>query len=365
MLRAFLCLSCLLLLPSQLLAIPKSEQELAHIADKLVQTSVKYGSIPSLYRPQYISVIDAALSLGKDEPVFVVRLPDGYRIFPQRIMVWHQVINELIDDNAYVITYCPISGCRAAYNASMDGINLILDVEGRLFEGNSILMDRNSGSLWVQMLGIAFDGPLRGRGMPMLPAFWTNWNFASRYFSNAQVLAPPLESKKAYGRDPYGNYQRRDSYYQNDILIYPVSRLDRRFHRKTPMLGLEYNNLRVGIDIPYVKKNGVVNFFMGDRALVAVHDTRMDVVRVFDRQIWEKPALFVKESGRLKDLGTRSHWSDDGKCLEGNLQGASMKEMFGIYAMWFAWFAMNPETLILPGPGEVDKALLVDAPPGS
>jgi hypothetical protein len=89
----------------------------------------------------------------------------------------------------------------------------------------------------------------------------------------------------------------------------------------------------------------------------------MGGVRVFDRQIWEKPALFIRETGRLKDLGTGSYWSDDGKCVEGNLQGAAMKELFGIHAMWFAWFAMNPETLILPGPGEVDKSLLVDAPP--
>jgi len=364
MLRTLLCLGVLLLLPSQLSAFPKNTQELARITDKLIQTSVSYGKIPSLYRPQYTRVVDAALSLGKDEPVFVVRLPDGYRIYPQRIMVWHQVVNEIIDDHAYVITYCPISGCLAAYDASMDGVNLIFDIEGRLFEGNSVLMDRNSGSLWAQMLGMAFDGPLLGRGMPLLPVFWMNWNYASRSFPDAQVLAPPLDSKKAYGRDPYGNYQRRDTYYQNDILIYPVSRLDRRFHRKTPMLGLEYNNLFMGIDIPYVKKNGAVNFFVGDKALVAVHDMRLDVVRVFERQVWEKPALFIKDSGRLKDLGTRSYWNEDGKCVEGGLQGASMKELFGIYAMWFAWFAMYPETLFLPGPGEVDKALLVDAPPG-
>jgi len=364
MLRALLCLGILLLLPSQPSAIPANEQELARIADRLTQTSVTYGSIPSLYRPQYLRVVEASLSLSNDDPVFVVRLPDGYRIYPQRIMVWHQVVNEIIDDHAFVITYCPISGCLAAYDASMDGINLIFDIEGRLFEGNSILMDRNSGSLWVQMLGLAFDGPLLGRGMPLLPTFWTNWNFARRHFPDALVLAPPLESRKAYGRDPYGSYQRRDTYYQNDILIYPVSRLDRRFHRKTPMLGLEHNNFFVGIDIPYVKRNGTVNFFVGDKALVAVHDTRMDTVRVFDRQIWEKPALFIKEYGRFKDLGTRSHWSYDGTCVEGGLQGASMKELFGVYAMWFAWFAMHPETLVMPGPGEVDKALLVDAPPG-
>ena len=363
MLRALLCLGFLLLLPSQPAAVPKDEAELARITDKLIQTTVTYGSIPSLYRPEYIRVIDAALSFSKDDPVFVVRLPDGDRIYPQRIMVWHQVVNEVIDDHAYAITYCPISGCLTAFDAGMDGINLIFDIEGRLFEGNSVLIDRNSGSLWVQMLGMAFDGPLRGRGMPLLPVFWTDWQSASRAFPDAKVLAQPLDSKRAYGRDPYGSYFRRDTYYQNDILIYPVSRMDRRFHRKTPMLGLEYNDFRIGIDIPYVKKNGAVNFFVGDKALLAVHDTNMGIVRIFERQIWAQPSLFIMEAGRLKDLGSRSYWNAGGKCVEGALQGASMKELFGIYAMWFAWFAMNPETLILPGPGEVDKALLVDAPP--
>lgn len=363
MTRTLCLLLCLLLAPASASAIPKSDADLKRIADNLTVTSIKYGSIPSLYRPEYVKVVDASLSLSKDDVVFVVLLPDGPRIYPQRIMVWHEVVNELIDDRAYAITYCPISGTLAAYHASMDEMNLIFDAEGRLFEGNTVLIDRNTGSLWTQMLGMAFDGPLRGRGMPLLPVFWMTWNYAGRTFPNAPVLAP-VDPKKAYGRDPYGSYQRRDSYYQNDILVYPVSRLDRRFPRKTPMLGLEHNGFFMGISVDYVKKNGVVNFFMADAALAAVHDPRMDVVRVFDRRIWDKPSLFVKEKGRLMDLGTRTFWNWDGKAVEGNMRDASMKELFGIYAMWFAWFAMNPETLVLPGPGEVDKALLSTVPPG-
>jgi hypothetical protein len=361
--RILVCLILLLLSPAQPAAVPKSERELARIADKLTETSTAYGSIPSLYRPRYLRVIDAALSLGKDEVVFVARLPGGVRIYPQRIMVWHEVINELIDDHAYAVTYCPISGSLAVYDAALGGVNLIFDAEGRLFEGNTVLIDRNSGSLWIQMMGMAFDGPLRGRGMPILPVFWTTWGYASRFFPDAVVLAQPLEFKKPYGRDPYGNYQSRDSYYQNDILVYPVSRMDRRFPRKTPVLGLEHNGLFMGINIDYVKKNGAVNFFMGDAALLAVHDPRLDVVRVFDRRVWDKPALFVKQNGRLMDLGSRTFWDDEGKAVRGNMEGASMKELFGIYAMWFAWFAMNPETLVLPGPGEVDGALLSSTPP--
>ena len=215
-------------------ARPRSLQELAAINGKLIETGVKYGSIPSLYRPRYDAVLDANLSLSDDEVVFVVMLPDGARIYPQRIMVWHQVVNEIVDGKAYAITYCPITGSLMAYDASMAGLNLIFDTEGRLYDGNSVLIDRNSGSLWLQETGMAFDGPLLGRGLPMVTVFWTNWGAAKRTYPHASVLAKP-NSNKPYGRDPYGNYQRRGTYYDNDRLIYPVERTDRRFASKTPM----------------------------------------------------------------------------------------------------------------------------------
>ncbi|MDD4702316.1 MAG: DUF3179 domain-containing (seleno)protein, partial [Desulfovibrio sp.] len=100
-------------------ARPKSMEALAAITGKLVETGVKYGAIPSLYRPRYDRVIDADLNTSAEEVVFVVMLPNGPHIYPQRFMVWHQVVNELVDDEAYAITYCPTTGTLMAYNASM------------------------------------------------------------------------------------------------------------------------------------------------------------------------------------------------------------------------------------------------------
>jgi hypothetical protein len=279
-------------------------------------------------------------------------------------MVWHQVVNEVIDDNAFAVTYCPITGTLMAYDASMQGINLIFDLEGRLYDGNSVLIDRNSGSLWLQETGMAFDGPLLGRGMPMLPVFWTSWSAASRFFPDAQVLALP-PGNRAYGRDPYGSYLRRGTYYDNDILVYPIERLDKRFPKKTPMLCLEYNGSLLAIDVAYVKKRGAVNFFLGPAALLAAYDHKLDVVRVYDRRIWAEPFLFVSRYGRLVDLATRSLWDPaSGAALEGNMRGASMKQLYGYYSMWFAWGSMNPETFTIPGPGEVPADLLLLTPPG-
>ena len=345
-------------------ARPRSLQELAAINGKLIETGVQYGAITSLYRPRYDRIQDANLSLSDDEVVFVAMLPGGARIYPQRILVWHQVINEIVDGKAYAITYCPTTGTFMTYDASMAGLNLIFDTEGRLYDGNSVLIDRTSGSLWLQETGIAFDGPLLGRGLPMVPVYWTNWGAAKRTFPRATVLAKP-NGNKPYGRDPYGNYQRSGTYYDNDRLIYPVERTDRRFASKTPMFCLEYEGYLLAIDIGYVRKKGAVNFFVGPHALLAVYDRGLGVVRLFNRQIWSEPFLFIAQNGKIMDLTTRSLWDmGTGAAIEGNMKGASMPQFYGAYSMWFAWYSMNPETLVIPGPGEVPENLLSPAPPG-
>lgn len=344
-------------------ALPRTTADLAAITNNLLETSVSYGAIPSLYRPRYYRVMEADLSMDPKDPVFIVMFPDGPRIYPQRIMVWHLVVNEVINDAAYAVTYCPTTGTMAAYDTSMHGLNLILDPEGRLYEGNAVLIDRNSGSLWLQQAGIAFDGPLMGRGLPLIPVYWTTWDAAKRVFPHAPVLGVPTGSKRPYSRDPYGNYLKKGTYYDNDRLVYRVSRLDNRLPRKAPVLGLELKGALVAIDINYVKKKGAVNFFLGPDPLLAVHDRRLDVIRIYNRQVWAKPSLFAYHQGALIDLGTRTRWDPaTGKALEGNMQGASMTQYFGMYAMWFSWYVVNPETFLIPGPGEVPQNILDTTP---
>lgn len=368
--HALLCLTFLLTLifstpATRSEARPKTIEELAAISSHLVATGVKHGSITTIYQPRFNRVQEANLALSQEEVVFVVMLPGGPRIYPQRIMVWHQVVNDLIDDHAFAITYCPTSGSLMAYDAGMGGQNLQFDVDGRLYEGNTVLFDRNTGSLWLQATGRAFDGPMLGRGMPTLPVFWTTWGMANRFFSNALVLAQP-PGRRPYGRDPYGSYLKPGTYYDNDTLIYPVQRKDRRLHPKTPTLCLELDQALIAIDINYVKRKGTVNFFVGNLALLAVHDRKLDLVRVFDRHIWAEPFLFVMRNGVLTDIDTRSTWDPaNGTCTNGKMQGSSMKQLFGGYNMWFAWYSMNPETFVIPGPGEVPEKLLSLDPPGA
>ncbi len=349
----------MLALPSKAFSIPRSMEELSAIAGQLTVTNVAHGAISSFYRPQVRKMVDADLSMNKNEPVFIVQFPEGPRIYPQRIMVWHQVSNEVFGRNSYVVTYCPITGSLAAYNSNLDGTALYFDAQGSLYGGNSVLIDRNTGSLWLQGIGMAFRGPLTGRGMATIPVFWTTWGAAKAFYQEVPVLATPANSRKLYGRDPYGNYLKTDTYYDNDILIYPVRYKDLRIPYKNEVIGLEFPNFRLAVDIAYVKKEGAVNFFLGSHALLAVHDTKLDVIRIFNRHVWNDASLFVLQDGLLIDIGTKTTWDvSTGKALEGNMKGATMQQHFGVYSMWFNWYNLNPETSLIPGPGIVPKNVL-------
>lgn len=345
--------------------MPRSAEELQSIMDSLTKTSVGYGQIPSINRGRYLSVGDASLSLERRDPVFIVFFPSGPKIYPQKIMVWHEVVNEVFDGVPYCITYAPITGCVAAYESRVDGLELVLDNEGRLYNNNSVLIDRNTGSLWLQIIGMAFSGPLFGKGLRHIPVWWTTWHYAREAYPKAQVLSASARDRKPYGRDPYGSYFVPGSYYSDDRILYPlaVSKMDRRLHPKTRILGFEFENLLFAVVESEIKAKKVVNFFIGPQAMVAFLDTRVDVVRVFDRQVWDRPLLFKNDNGRLVDIETGTEWSFDGKALNGNLKGASMDEYVGIYAFWFGWAAFNPESLIVPGPTVVPDSALIKGQP--
>lgn len=358
-----LCFGALLLGPlDQARAMPRTMQELSRIQDEVYSTGLIHGDIPSLSSPTFLPIREASLNLEPDDPVFVVPLPSGVRIYPQRVMVWHEVINELIQGTPYCITYCPISGSLAVYSSRVNNLNLIFDAEGRLYNNNAVLIDRNTGSLWSQILGMAFEGPLMGSGMNIQPCYWTTWQYARQVFPDASVMQTPRGGMRSYGRDPYGSYLSPGNYYDDDRIFYPLSYLDSRLPPKTQVIGLEVENNLIGIDVNYVKEHKVVNFYAGLVPLVALHDSRMDVVRIYSREIWDghTPALFaLDDNGYIRDIQTRSLWSMDGVCLDGNLTGASMQELFGIYAFWFAWAASNPESELVPGNTVVPDSALI------
>ncbi len=321
------------------------------LRDAMVETGVGRDYIPALFNPSYTSVSDASLSMEPNEMVFVATFfPGQPRIYPQRIMVWHEVVNDSIsDDEPVSITYCPLTGSVAAYRTKMGNTKLAFGVSGQLLNSNTVIYDYFSASNWSQITGQCFDGMFKGRLLQRLPMTWTTWGRASKLWPDAQVLSRSTGFRRSYGRDPYGSYVHANSYYEDLAVMYPLMNVDKRLHPKQRILGIEIDGLYAVVDKQAVAAKGVDNFAVGVTPLVAIWDPALDAVRIYMRNMGDRILTFDWADGYAVDLDTHSEWNGVGECTNGHYLGTRLQQIIAVDSMWFAWSAFYPRSFIFPG----------------
>ena len=343
-----------------------SMEQLKAMAEKRTRTGVSSDAIPALYRPSFLSVSDASLSMEHDEPVFIVQYSTGLvRIYPQRIMVWHEVVNDVLPDpsgaplrkdtplsalDGFCITYSPLTGTVTAFYAVAGRFPTTFGTSGELLNANSLLYDRASQSLWSQLTATCIDGLLMGKRLSRIPVLWAKWSGAAKRYPDAQVLSRSTGYRRTYGKDPYGSYSISGNYYDDLRLLHPLTRFDNRLPPKRRILGLELEGAFGAVDKEEVRKVTVANVALGVTPLAAIYDTELDAVRIFDRRLpgTEDPLRFILFEGRIQDEQSRSDWNSEGLCISGRFRGQRLPSVLAIDSMWFAWAAFYPQSVILP-----------------
>jgi len=343
-----------------------SLEQLAEMATNRTRTGIGTDGIRPLYRPSFLSVSDASLSMEHDEPVFVVEYPTGLvRIYPQRIMVWHEVVNDVLPDpsgapvrkdtplsalDAFCVTYSPLTGCVSTFYSVGGRFPTTFGNIGELYNANVLLYDRATDSIWSQLIGTCIEGSLIGKRLSRIQTLWTNWRGAMKRFPNAQVLSRSTGVKRSYGRDPYGSYVTPGNYYDDLRLFHPLSRYDNRFPPKKRIAGLELEGLTGAVDIEAVRQARVVNVTLGLTPLALFFDATLNTVRIFDRRMpdMDKPLTFIFFENKIVDEQTRSDWTCEGVGTYGRFREKKLTPVFYLDSMWFAWSAFYPGTIILP-----------------
>ena len=331
-----------------------STEQLTQMEDRLIETGVQPDQIPALFNPTYITVADASLSLDDNDVVFIARLgpqdaPEKtVRVFPQRIMVWHEVVNQEVDGEYYSITYSPLTGVVTGYLGMVGSMKTIFGVSGSLLNANTVLFDRITGSFWPQLTGVAISEPQKGARLQRFPVLWSRWKNVKNMYPNAKVLSRATGFRRSYGKDPYGSYHGSGTYYDAPTITYPVMNVDRRLLPKERVIGIEHTSQRGVLVRNRIKREEVYNFVFGTTPMVAFWDRQLDTVRIFERTVNGKMLDFTADGALLEDTATRSAWSPEGRSLSGILRGSRLTPVIGVEAMWFAWSAFYPDCLILP-----------------
>jgi hypothetical protein len=325
-------------------ATPTSNPHLETFADSIVSGGPPKDGIPAVDEPQFVSATEMDYLLKPGDRVFVLAYQDEVRVYPQPVLVWHEIVNDDVAGEQISVTYCPLTGSAVAFTGrAPDGTPLTFGTSGKLVNSNLLMYDRQTDSQWPQILGQAITGSLTGTSADEIPLVWTTWERWKAQGVDAPVLSAETGHLRGYGQDPYGSYAGSDQgYYDDDGLIFPVLHEDPRFSPKEVVVGVKVGAARLAIPKEGALEKGAWNLALAGQPLVAVRDAALETVWVFSRQLGDRTVTFQFEESTLRDEegGT---WHRMGPVLEGP-SGERLPTVPFYDAMWFGWYAFFPDT---------------------
>lgn len=302
-----IAVSCSAVLAASKLGFPLDDALVP--AKEIVRGGPQKDGIPSLDDPKFVVAGDAAFLKPKDR-VLGISYNGVARAYPIKILNYHEIVNDVLNGEAVVVTYCPLCGSGMAFESTFDGIRLQFGVSGLLYNSDVLMYDRNSQSLWSQIKSMAISGPAKGMRLQSLPISHTSWKEWRHRFPETEVLTTNTGFRRDYRVDPYPNYSNSGKLY------FPVSQSSNLYKRKEVVLGLEIRDQFKAYPFEELKKRQAqfIDEFM---------DIQFTVY--FDEE--NKTARIVDEDGT---------------------------EIATTLVFWFAWYAFHPDTKIYTVDGTGD-----------
>ncbi|MBV7336634.1 DUF3179 domain-containing protein [Chloroflexi bacterium TSY] len=327
---------------------------------------VRVDGIPALDHAPMIQAADADYLLG-EEPVFGIEINGDARAYPLRILDWHEMANDTIDDVPVSLAYCTLCGAAIAYDGrASDGVVYDFGSSGFLFRSNKLMYDRQTRTLWNQLTGKPVLGPLVGQDvkLDLLPVVLTTWDAWQAQHPNTLLLdintgfSRPYELGSAYGH-----------YFSADDTMFPVWQRSEQLETKEHVYALLIDDVPVAYPVKRVAEEQVINdtvlghttdqqaserevVVVGQRGLVSANGTSRRIgavtytagseIRVYERQgqIFKpgrEPDTILDENGQV--------WMMQEDALVGP-DGTRLPRINGHLAYWFGWYAFYPQTVV-------------------
>ena len=271
--------------------------------DEILAGGPPKDGIPALSDPQLIDSLDATY-LQPNDRILGIEIDGVSRAYPISILNWHEIVNDQINDQQFAVTFCPLCGTGVAFSSNVGSKVTEFGVSGLLYNSDVLLYDRNTESLWSQIMGEAVAGKLLGEKLKPIPINHTTWRDWLAQHPDTKVLSTETGYSRDYARNPYQGYE------QSRQLFFGVNnKAPENYHPKEQVIGLEINGVYKAYPFVELEKQGQPQFT----------DTINGISVTID---WD---------------------STNQSVILSNSEGV---EIAGIQGFWFAWFAFHPDTLV-------------------
>ena len=300
--------------------------------------------IPAIDRPMFepVSVNDF---VNPTDLVIGVRIGGEVKAYPHEILDWHEIVNDGPGTDPVSLSYCPLTGSAVAWKGNSSHADSTFGVSGLLYNSNLILFDRETGSLWSQMLEQSVNGS-RIRELPeRIQVIETTWETWRGMYPGSVVMTTDTGHARSYGVYPYGNYKT------GRMLLYPITNTDERLHPKTRVIGVRAGNQSKVYQIDgFADSMQTINDQVGEQSIVVIGNSAKDLSAIYNRQLSDGTILnFTPIDGSLPNVMQDDEgnvWDIFGTAVSGPRSGEQLGMTTSYVAMWFAWASFFPNTEI-------------------
>ena len=174
---------------------------LARLEENVVSGGPGKDGIPPIDEPKFVSASEMDDQLKPEDKVFVLDYKGETKVYPQPVLVWHEIVNDEVAGDKLSITYCPLTGSTVAFKGRTPaGEPLTFGTTGSLVNSNLIMYDRETGSEWSQILGRSIAGRMRGEPLQEIPLVWTTWRHWKERGTDAPYSLPTPATSAATAR---------------------------------------------------------------------------------------------------------------------------------------------------------------------
>jgi hypothetical protein len=282
-----------------------------------------------------------AVKVDGDDKVLAVKLGSEARAYPIRTMGYHHIVNDTVGGVPIAVSYCTLCHTGLVWNRVLDGKTLYFHLAG-INNGNALLRDEQTGSIWQQSTGEAIFGPLKGRQLNLVRSNELSFGLWRSEQPEGLVLRPDPAYVAEY--DPK-DWER---HVEKTVTVVDTSKSGIGPHRL--MLGVTWAGQNKAYPIDAILQSKVIQDQVGGLPVLIVVGPDGASIRVFEGKV-EGDATeltFVRGAGDklMSDAGTGSTWNFQGCAVDGQLAGRCLKEIDAHRDYWFDWMNHHPESAV-------------------
>lgn len=312
--------------------------------------------IPPIDHPQFVSFDAATPWLHTREPVVAVHRHGVAKAYPLQILIWHEIVNDIVGEEPIAVTFCPLCNSAVAFHRQLDGQVLDFGTTGRLRHSDLVMWDRQTESWWQQLSGEAIIGTLAGKRLTAIPASIVSYAAFKQTFPDGVVLSQATGFQRDYGRNPYLGYDAIDS---TPFLLSGAP--DPRLPPMERVVALTLEGRDKAYPYRVLAEQRVVYDTVGTQTVVVLYAagtaSALDESRIAESRDVGATGVFLPQlDGRtitleargeaLLDRETQSTWNILGKAVAGPLTGRQLPPVVHGNHFAFAWLVFKPQTQI-------------------